>query len=113
MPLDTKHCICKYICVFEIRFAKGVEKDLDKISAYYSTQILDGIRSQLIHAPDAPTRNRKILVNLIPPWEAIPPIWQLQIGQYRVFYDVSHADQVVFVRAVRRKPPGSRTEDIL
>lgn len=97
----------------DIRFAKGVEEDLDKIPAYYRKQILDGIRSQLSHVPDAPTRNRKFLVNLIPPWEAIPPIWELRIGQYRVFYDVSHVDQVVFVRAVRRKPPRRKTEDIL
>jgi mRNA-degrading endonuclease RelE of RelBE toxin-antitoxin system len=37
----------------------------------------------------------------------------LRVGEYRVFYDVSVAESVVYVRAVRKKPRGTRTEDIL
>ena len=47
------------------------------------------------------------------PWTAEPPIWELRVGDYRVFYDVAPAEQVVYVRAVRRKPAGKTTEDIL
>lgn len=54
-----------------------------------------------------------MLVNLVPPWDAVSPIWELRIGEYRVFYDVSEAEKTVFVRAIRRKPPGKRTEEIL
>ena len=42
-----------------------------------------------------------------------PPIWELRVGAYRVFYDVDEDLNVVYVRAVREKPPDKRTEDIL
>ncbi|MGB4781205.1 type II toxin-antitoxin system RelE family toxin [Candidatus Methylomirabilis sp.] len=56
---------------------------------------------------------QKMLVNLVPPWDAVPPIWELRVGEYRVFYDVSEEDKTVFVRAIRRKLPGKGTEEIL
>jgi mRNA-degrading endonuclease RelE of RelBE toxin-antitoxin system len=99
--------------VFEIRFAGGVEEDLKKIRAYHRTQILDAIEKQLTHTPEAPTRNRKLLENLIPPWESIAAIWELRVGEYRVFYDVSAPESIVYVRAIRRKPRDAKTEDIL
>jgi len=59
------------------------------------------------------TKNRKLLDNLVSPWQTVAPIWELRIGEYRVFYDFSAAESIVYVRAVRRKPPGTKTEDIL
>jgi hypothetical protein len=59
------------------------------------------------------SRNRKMLVRLVPPWEHEPPVWELRIGEYRAFYDVDEAEQRVIVRAVRRKPPQATTEAIL
>ena len=59
------------------------------------------------------TRNKKILVGLTPPWEHQPPVWELRVGEYRVFYDVDEPDRRVTVRAVRRKPPHATTEGIL
>ena len=99
--------------MFEIRFAESVEEDLRKIQIYYRNQILDSIEEQLTHEPETATRNRKLLENLTPPWQATVPIWELRVGEYRVFYDVSVAESVVYVRAVRRKPRGTKTEDIL
>jgi mRNA-degrading endonuclease RelE of RelBE toxin-antitoxin system len=101
------------MCVFEIRFAEDVEEDLRNIRIYYRNQILDGIEQQLAHEPDTRTRNRKLLENLIPPWQPVAPIWELRVGEYRVFYDVSPTESVVYVRAVRRKRRGAKTEDIL
>ena len=101
------------MCVFEIRFAEGVEEDLRNIRIYYRNQILDAIEEQLAREPETRTRNRKLLENLIPPWQTVAPIWELRVGDYRVFYDVSAAESVVYVRAVRRKPRGTKTEDIL
>jgi mRNA-degrading endonuclease RelE of RelBE toxin-antitoxin system len=63
--------------------------------------------------PETPTKNRKLLENLIPPWESILPIWELRVGEYRVFYDVSRTESVVYVRAIRRKRRQAKTEDIL
>jgi mRNA-degrading endonuclease RelE of RelBE toxin-antitoxin system len=80
---------------------------------YYRNQILDEIEKQLAHEPDTRTRNRKLLKNLIPPWQTVAPIWELRVGEYRVFYDVTPTESVVYVRAVRRKQRGTKTEDIL
>jgi len=99
--------------MYTIRFAVDVIKDLRKLSAYRRNIILEAIETQLSHEPTSPTKNRKLLVNLIPPWDAVPPIWELRVGEYRVFYDVSEAEKTVYVRAIRRKPPGKRTEEIL
>ena len=101
------------MCVFEIRFAEGVEEDLRKIRIYYRNQLLDAIEKQLTHEPETRTRNRKLLENVIPPWQTVAPIWELRVGEYRVFYDVSRTESVVYVRAVRKKPRGTKTEDIL
>ena len=99
--------------MFEIRFAQSVEEDLRKIQIYYRNQILDSIEEQLAHEPDTATRNRKLLDNLTPPWQAVTPIWELRVGEYRGFYDVSPAESVAYVRAIRKKPRGAKTEDIL
>ena len=105
--------MCKDMCVFEIRFAEGVEEDLRDTRIYYRNQILDPIEEKLTHEPNTRTRNRKLLENLIPPWQSVAPIWELRVGEYRVFYDVSPAEAVVYVCAVRRKPRGTKTEDIM
>lgn len=75
--------------------------------------MLDEMETHRAGEPTTPTRNRKLLVNLIPPWTADLPIWELRIGDYRVFYDVSDEERMVYVRAIRRKPPGKTTEEIL
>ncbi|MBI4822872.1 MAG: type II toxin-antitoxin system RelE/ParE family toxin [Nitrospirae bacterium] len=63
--------------------------------------------------PASLSRNRKILINLVPPWDAVPPVWELRVKQYRVFYDVDEAKKIVYVRAVREKPTNKTTEEIL
>ena len=113
ITIAEQQCICEDICVFQIRFAEGVEEDLRNIRIYYRNQILDAIEEQLAREPETRTKNRKLLENLIPPWQTVAPIWELRVGDYRVFYDVSAAESVVYVRAVRRKPRGTKTEDIL
>jgi mRNA-degrading endonuclease RelE of RelBE toxin-antitoxin system len=74
---------------------------------------VDAIGEQLASTPETPTKNRKLLENLIPPWESVPPIWELRVGEYRVFYDVDRTESVVYVRAIRRKRRQAKTEDIL
>ena len=99
--------------MFEDRFAEGVEDDLRKIRIYYRNQILDTIEEQLAHEPGVRTKNRKLLETLIPPGQAVVPIWELRVGEYRIFYDISTTESVVYVRAVRRKRRGTKTENIL
>lgn len=101
------------MCVFELRFAASVANDLKKLRARERQRILNEIDRKLSHEPTRPTKHRKQLRKLVPPFEAVPPIWQLRVGDYRVFYDVAEEERQVVVRAVRRKPPHLTTEEIL
>ena len=98
---------------FTIVFAKRVKEDLKGLRAYDRRLLLDTIERQLTQTPNVATTQRKLLHHLVPPFEAIPPIWQLRVGTFRVFYDVSEEERQVYVRAVRRKPPHLKTEEIL
>jgi mRNA-degrading endonuclease RelE of RelBE toxin-antitoxin system len=99
--------------MYELEFSRSVEKDMTGIRAFECKRILEAIEKQLSHEPTAETRNRKMLVNLVPPFEAVPPVWQLRVGDYRVFYDVDEEEGKVYVRAIRRKPPHRTTEEIV
>ena len=99
--------------MFRILFSDDVEKDLKKISGYYRNRILDKIEKQLLNEPTVPTRNRNLLINLVPPWESVSVIWELRIGDYRIFYDVDEAKKELYIRAVRKKPHGKTTKEIL
>lgn len=99
--------------MFSILFSEDVKKDLKKIPLHHRNRILDAIVKQLSHEPNVPARNKKILMNLVPPWDAVEPIWELRVGDYRVFYDVGEKRSEVYVRAVRLKPPDKTTEEIL
>ena len=98
---------------FTIRLSEGVRDDLHMLRAYDRRILLDAMARQLAHAPTLATQQRKLLRHLTPPFEAIPPIWQLRVGAFRVFYDVHAEARVVYVRAIRRKPAHQHTEEIL
>ena len=90
--------------MFETRFTKGALSDLAQLSAFHRVRIFDAIEAQLSTQPLMPTRKRKPLgPGDIPPWEHEPPVWELRVGQFRVFYDVDTDMQHVYVRAVRLK----------
>ena len=76
-------------------------------------EVARAILAELSHEPTKATKRRKLLEGLAPPFEAKPPIWQLRVGEMRVFYDVDEDEKKVFVRAIRRKPPHKTTEEIL
>ena len=99
--------------MYEIRYSPSVANDLKGLKVYLRRQILDEVDEQLSDATATETRRRKILYGLVPPFEADPPVWQLRVGEYRIFYDVDEIERIVYVRAVRHKPPHRTTEDIL
>jgi mRNA-degrading endonuclease RelE of RelBE toxin-antitoxin system len=99
--------------MYIIEFVESIIDDLANLRAYDRTNLLDTIETQLIYQPTQPTRNKKILIGLSPTWEHVPPIWELRIGEYRVFYDVNELTLTVVVRAIRHKPPHKTTEEIL
>jgi mRNA-degrading endonuclease RelE of RelBE toxin-antitoxin system len=88
-------------------------EELRQLRAFDRRPILDAIHHQLTCEPTVITRNRKRLEPLVPNFEAVPPIWELRVGDYRIFYDVDEDEKIVYIRAVRYKEPGQTTEDIV
>jgi mRNA-degrading endonuclease RelE of RelBE toxin-antitoxin system len=99
--------------MFVIEYATSVADDLAALLAADRRRILDKIDEQLIHEPTKATRNKKIVPGLVPPWQHEPPVWELRVGEFRIFYDVKQENARVFVRAIRHKPPHKTTEEIL
>jgi mRNA-degrading endonuclease RelE of RelBE toxin-antitoxin system len=99
--------------MFTIEFAQSVIDDLADLRASDRRRILDRIHEQLTHQPCHEARNKKPLIGLVPPWEHVPPVWELRIAQYRAYYDVNEETQAVHVRMIRHKPPHKTTEEIL
>jgi len=99
--------------VCQIRLAESVRDDLKRVPAHYRCIILDAMEAHLSRNPEQGTRRKKMLVSLVPNFEARTPVWQLRVGDYRVFYDVDQAEKIVYVRLVRKKPAPRSTEEIL
>jgi mRNA-degrading endonuclease RelE of RelBE toxin-antitoxin system len=99
--------------MYEISYAEGVAADLVDLRAYERARILDGIEKQLKHEPTRQSRHKKILIGLVPAWEHVEPVWELRIGEYRIFYDVDEETSTVTIRVIRYKPPHKTTEEIL
>jgi len=98
--------------MFTILYEEAAEDDLRAFRAYDVRRVLDEVDTQLMTEPLTPSRRRKRLEGLIRPWNSIRPVWQLRVGNFRVFYDVDEERQAVIVRAIRHK--GTRTtEEIL
>jgi len=89
--------------VFTLLYDEAAEDDLRALRAYETRRILDEVEDQLANEPATPSRRKKLLEGLVPPWETVRPVWQLRIGDFRVFYDVEEAHREVIVRAIRRK----------
>lgn len=98
---------------YTIDFAQRAVNDLKALRAYDSRRILDHIERQLKQQPGIETRNRKNLGELLVEFEYRPPIWELRVGEFRVFYDIDEASSTVNVRTIRRKEHGETTEEII
>jgi mRNA-degrading endonuclease RelE of RelBE toxin-antitoxin system len=76
--------------------------------------IRDAIDAQLPHVPNAPNRNRKPLPKEVTAnFEFKPPLWELRVGDYRVFYEIDAGAQSVTIHAVRLKGAELTTKDVL
>jgi mRNA-degrading endonuclease RelE of RelBE toxin-antitoxin system len=100
------------VALFAIEFVAEALLELQSLRATYQRRVVNAIETQLAHEPAKTARQRKQLVGISPPWEQVRPVWQLRVGDFRVFYDVDAEDRVVIIRSVRRKGRHT-TEDIL
>jgi mRNA-degrading endonuclease RelE of RelBE toxin-antitoxin system len=87
--------------------------ELESLRSFDQRRVLAEIREQLSDQPTLPTRRRKCLIDLTPSFEHELPVWELRVGVFRVFYDVEEEERRVHIRAVRRKQPRQRTEDVV
>src|SRR5271166_6179385 len=99
--------------MFDIEFSESVTQDLADLRAFDRKRLLDQIDSHLKHEPKGQSRNKKKLRPLIPPWENARPVWELRVGEFRVFYEVEEEESRVVIRAIRHKPPHKTIEEIL
>jgi mRNA-degrading endonuclease RelE of RelBE toxin-antitoxin system len=98
--------------VYEILVHELAAEEIANLRAYDQRRVLEAIEHQLTHEPAKPTRRRKCLIGVLPSFEHVPPVWELRVGSFRVFYDVDDSSGQINVRAVRRKDPSQRTQDI-
>jgi mRNA-degrading endonuclease RelE of RelBE toxin-antitoxin system len=93
--------------MFEVIVEETAGEDLDELRTFDRRVIEGALDEQLSNDPLVPTRNRKPLDSFVPEWEHVQPIWQLRVGDFRVFYDVDETAQTVHVRRILSK--GTRT----
>lgn len=98
--------------MFSIRYEEAALVELAEFRLFERRRILDVVDVQLAEEPNVETRKRKLLAGVAPLCEAVLPVWQLRVGDFRVFYDVDETENVVVVRAIRRKGR-KRTKEIL
>jgi len=98
--------------VYTIKFVEQSLEDLQRLRVVDRGRILNAVEEKLRLEPARQDRRRKVLVGLVPPWDQVRPVWQLRVGEFRVFYDVDEEQEAVIVRAVRRKGR-KMTEEIL
>jgi mRNA-degrading endonuclease RelE of RelBE toxin-antitoxin system len=99
--------------MFAVEIHEAAFAELEALRRYERNRILDEIEEQLTQGPNAVTGRKKILEAFEPPWDQVGSVWQLSVGDFRVFYDVVEAKRLVIVRAVRKKPAHRSTEEIL
>lgn len=82
---------------FTIEFSPHARGHLGRLRKWDQRIIVEAIGVQLSHQPDIATRHRKRLEeNTIAPWE-------LRVGDFRVFYDIDHDNELVVVVAIGQK----------
>lgn len=97
--------------MYPITIVPEAVDELQEVPVFYRRKIQAAIRNQLRTEPLKTARNRKCLRSVVPQFKYEPFLWELRVGEFRVFYDVEEG--VVTIRAIRRKPPTKRTEEIL
>jgi mRNA-degrading endonuclease RelE of RelBE toxin-antitoxin system len=98
---------------WEIHVTYGAGDDIRQLRVHDQRRIRDATEASLRFEPTAVARNRKPLPGISSPLSEHKEIWELRVGQYRVFYDVNPEEHVVTVLRIRLKPSHLTTEDIL
>jgi mRNA-degrading endonuclease RelE of RelBE toxin-antitoxin system len=88
--------------MFELVYTVGAVEELEELRAFDRARLLDAIADGLARDPLTMSRRKKRL-----DLDGGTSVFQLRVGEYRVFYDVELTELRVIVLHVRRK--GRRT----
>jgi mRNA-degrading endonuclease RelE of RelBE toxin-antitoxin system len=96
---------------FTIKIDPSALAELESIRVFDRKRIVQAIKEQLMHEPAVVTRTRKVLIEVQASFSHDLPLWELRVGDFRVFYNVE--DEIVAIRAIRAKPPHQTTDQVL
>ncbi|MBI4374650.1 MAG: type II toxin-antitoxin system RelE/ParE family toxin [Deltaproteobacteria bacterium] len=96
-----------------LRIVSSAREELDRVPVFYRRALEEAIEKYLRHEPEKGAVNRKRLQPLAAGFEHEEPLWELRIGEGRVFYDVDAEARAVVIRAIRKKLKHQRTEKII
>lgn len=99
--------------MFRIEIVPEALEELRQVSPFYRRVVERAIETQLSGEPTRASKSRKKLQPLVARFVHEVPLWELRVGDWRVFYDVDEEEKKVIIRAIRRKPKEKRTEDIV
>lgn len=90
--------------MFEIRLGPDAQMELSRLKAFDRKRLVDAMRRELTTSALIDKKPRK---RLAPAPESqistSQPVWQLRVGEFRVFYDVDEDASVVMVQRIARK----------
>ncbi|MBI2190464.1 MAG: type II toxin-antitoxin system RelE/ParE family toxin [Planctomycetes bacterium] len=95
-----------------IQIVPSALEELKAVKVFCRWQVAAAIERELQYEPILESENRKQLLDPMPSFECEPPVWELRVGHYCVFYDVDEESRIVLVRAIRLKPPSRTTEEM-
>ena len=79
---------------YRIAFSRNSLSHLQGFTAREQRIVRDALVQQLSYEPTVPTKNRKEMrPNLL-------AVWELRIGDFRVYYDVEDEESIVDIRAI-------------
>jgi mRNA-degrading endonuclease RelE of RelBE toxin-antitoxin system len=97
----------------EIEFSSAAKAEFDGLRTFDQRRIADAISKKLTFVPDVETQGRKFLGDEFADFGYDPPLWELRVAGFRVFYVVAKEERTVLICAVRQKPPHWTTSRVL
>jgi len=65
---------------YEILVHDSASQEIENLRVFDHRKIVDAVEKHLSHQPAVPTRRRKLLKDLTPQFEHVPPVWELRVG---------------------------------
>jgi mRNA-degrading endonuclease RelE of RelBE toxin-antitoxin system len=89
--------------VFSVELSPSSKLDFDGLRKYEQQRVIEAIEGKLQMDPNVTTRAKKCLgseetANFV----FTPPLWQLRVGDYRVFYDVDDNEKGIYPRGAQK-----------